>query len=369
MGYFIQKSGKKSWQLIWRYGRERARNIQKGSHEALRLGFHKDLTFEQARALSRRLRAEDRVKRRTRDREARAYEQQEWRAQVRSAFLTDEDAELFEQLYLEENKIRPAHWSTMQKIIVGTEIHPSEWFERKSRVYEQFLKLRCSYGYAKKLLRYLNLWGYFVCKKHMRAWLPVPGMDGNWRNRLEAARRPGGASLPLSPQMLEDKKAAMTKEHYRWLFVSVWFGLRPEEVDALNKSNEERWYITENPEFGYVLSVFQKKLYDRGVLPEDCWKHIPTVFKEQRTAIEYIKEGALVRPRGAGGKFMRTHFGPGYSHYAGRNYFSGLLREAGYDLETRKHWLGHLSIKTTEAYDRKTQRGNVFYRVPVKKTG
>jgi hypothetical protein len=363
MPYYVQRSGQ-TWQLIWSEWQKPKRNVPKKSEEARRLGFRPEMSYVEAKARAGQIHAEDWIAR-----EAKTAAKRNVQLKLRSAFLTDDDAADFWQRYSDEHKLRLPIWNTMQKIIVGVGIHPSDWFERKSALYAQFVKHRCSANYAKKLLRYLNLWGYFLCKKQGRAFLKVPGLEGTWKNKLEVARKPGGASKPLTPEILESRREHMSDDHYRWLFLSVWFGLRPEEVDCLRTKNAERWRIAADIEHGYVLSVFQKKLFDRGVPSENCWKHLPTAFPQQKLGIEFIMSGQFTRPIGEGGKFMRNHFGTGFSLYAGRNNFSGMLRDAGYDLETRKHWLGHLSIKTTEAYDRKTMAGRAFFRAPSKKAG
>jgi hypothetical protein len=365
MPYYVQKSGKKSWRIKFQEGKSVSRNVPKLSHEAKIVGFRQEWSFDEARSHAIALQARDWVKEEARRQNVSKAILERYK-RYRSAFLSDENAEEFEQTYLSEYKIKRAHWNTMQKIIVGVELHPSEWFEKKSKLYAQFKRLRFSPNYARKLLRYLNLWGYFLCKKEGKAWMKVPGLDGVWVNRLEDGRKPGGPSKPLSPSLLTSKAKEIPTISYNWLYLSVWFGLRPEEVDQLRKPNEKLWRLTKDEEFTWVLSVFQTKLHKRGVPIENCWKHLPCVFNEQVRGIEIIRSGEFKKPVGEGGKFMTVTFGTGFSYYAGRNNFSGLLRDAGYDLETRKHWLGHLSISTTEAYDRKTMKNKVFYRSPRK---
>jgi hypothetical protein len=366
MPYYAEKSGK-TWRLTWRLGKTESRSVNKKSDEARTAGFSPEMTYEQAKERAKQLQAEEWVKVDAR-KHARTKAITEKYKKLRSAFLTDADAEEFETTYLVEHKIQKTHWNTMQKIIVGCEMHPTAWFKRKSRLYAEFEKLHFSSNYAKKLLRYLNIWGYFLCEKQGRAFLKVPGLDGSWKNRLEAHRRTTGSSLPLSPELLKEKKDEIENPaHYNWLFISVWFGLRPREINNLKKPNPKLWYLRPNKEFGWVLSIFQEKLHERGVPESYCWKHIPTVFQEQRRVIEIIEKGSFEYPWGRGGKFMHNTFGRGFTHYAGRNNFSGMLRDAGYDRETRRHWMGHLSIKTTEDYDRKTELENVFYTPPAPK--
>lgn len=368
MPYYVQKNGS-TYRLTWRKGNEKPRNVSKESDEAIKAGFRPDMTLEQAQIRAKQLQAESWVELKAKQ-AARAKAVLERYAKLRSAFLTDEDAFQFEREYLGEYKIRRPHWNTMQRIIVDVGIHPSQWHKQKSKLYDQFRLKRCSANYAKKLLRYLNLWGYFLCEKQNKAWMKVDGLDGVWRNKLERARHPGGASLPLTPKMLEDAKKDIAEEHYNWLFISVWFGLRPEEVDQLRMKRGKLWDLKTDSELGFILEVYQTKLEKRGVKEEHCWKAIPTLFPEQLKAVEIIQSQNFKRPAGKGGKFMRHVFGNGYSLYAGRNNFSGMLRDRGRTQEERKHWMGHLSVSTTEQYDRKTQSRRVFVvRSDMKKAG
>lgn len=364
MPYYAEKSGK-TWRLTYRHGKDKPRNVSKNSDEAIKAGFRPNMTLDEAKLRAHQLQAESWVELKAK-KAAQAKAVLERYAKLRSAFLTDEDALQFEREYLEEYKIRRAHWNTVQRIVVDIGIHPSQWHKQKSRVYEQFKLKRCSANYAKKILRYLNLWGYFLCEKQGKAWMKVPGLPGTWKNKLEQHRRPGGASLPLTPAMLEDVKAQLLEEHYNWLYVSVWFGLRPQEVDQLEKPSK-LWYIETHNELGFVLHVFQRKLEERGVPLDLCWKAIPTIFPEQITAIQIIQTGKLKHPIGKNGKFMSRTFGKGYSHYAGRNNFSGMLRAAGRTPQERKHWMGHLSIVTTEKYDQKTKLKSAFIEPTSKK--
>jgi len=185
--------------------------------------------------------------------------------------------------------------------------------------------------------------------------MKVPRIPNTWKNILEAGRRPGRtASLPLSPKLLESKRLEMEPKYYEWLFLSVWFGLRPREVDNLLMDDSSLWYFTEDSEEG-ILSVFQQKLFERGLPAERCWKHIPIEFKEQKVALIYIREKKFSKPTGSGGRFMPKTFGYGFKHYAGRINFSGMLKALGYSLEERRDRMGHLSTKTTEEYDRKNK--------------
>lgn len=354
MPYYVAKDGK-TWRLLYTEGKK-TRAVSKRSPEAKKLGFAPELTLEQAQGRAEQLKSEAWVAREAR-KEERSRKVLERARKLRSAFLTDRDAEEFERTQLPRKKIRRTHWNTMQRILVDVQLHPSDWVENPEAIYEQFKKKRCSANYARKLLAYLNAWGYFVCKRHGKAWERVPGIPGEWVNRLESSRRDWFQEAePLSPALLEEKKKALKPEHWRWLYLSVWFGLRPREVDNLREPNAKLWDLAKQGGV-WVLSVFQEKLFERGVPEDDCWKHLPLVLPEQQAALPWLRGGErFERPVGAGGKLLRQVFGRGFSGYSGRNNFSGLLRDLGYDVETRAKWMGHLDLRTTLAYDRKTAR-------------
>jgi integrase len=212
------------------------------------------------------------------------------------------------------------------------------------------------------------MWGYFICAKQARAWRDIEPPDAFWIRKLEEAcelrkGRIHDRSVSLTPTALENAKNKLETNHYNWLYVSVWFGLRPREINNLLKDNENLWYIDKDPKFGFILAVFQQKLYERGVAKEKCWKYIPTVFKEQKKAIILLLSKELKQPLAL---YLRRVFGDRVTAYGGRQNFVGFLRDSGYDLETTSKWMGHLSVKTTEKdYSRNT---GVFYRPPVKKS-
>ena len=83
------------------------------------------------------------------------------------------------------------------------------------------------------------------------------------------------------------------EENYNWLLVSIWFGLRPIEIDNLKSPQGKLWDLVE--ESGYmVLKVYQSKLsnLDR----DKRWKYVPCLFPEQENLIELIQEGNFKRP-------------------------------------------------------------------------
>lgn len=103
-----------------------------------------------------------------------------------------------------------------------------------------------------------------------------------------------GESDPLTPDMLKKiKKDLIVEGNCEWLFISIWFGLRPSEIDSLvNAKNFEVKYGHENKVD--VLWVYQSKLgyIDR----EKRGKLIPILFTEQEKALQYIQSKSFKRP-------------------------------------------------------------------------
>jgi hypothetical protein len=200
--------------------------------------------------------------------------------------------------------------------------------------------------------------GFFFCKKIGRAFLPIPFPRGYERQRLveayytkeEKGRR---ASKPLSPENLITSKGTIKKEQFNWLYLSVWFGLRPKEVD--NLKSDELWKVEKNSGRLTILWVFQTKMV---ALPrEDRWKPIPILFEEQKFALRILEGQNFKRPLV---KTVRRYFGEGIDLYGGRKGFVDLMLSREQELENISVWMGHSSLERTwKSYK---QRGKFHLR-------
>jgi len=350
MGYTIQKSGH-TYRILWQLGKRERRNVPKDSREAAELGFRPDMTATEAKKRAQQLSSERWAELHAKRAATTAAILQKYK-KMRGAFLTDDDAEEFERAYLTEKNIARPHWNTMQRIIVDCATHPSQWYRLSSVIYSQFMKHRYSPAYCKKLLRYLNMWGYFICERQGKAWKDIETPPSKWARKIRDAFEKrigcsGFRSLPLTPEKLAEAKSKMIPEHYKWLFISLWFGLRPREVDNLRKASVGVWRIdTTDSRFVAVLCIFQEKLYERGIQREDCWKYIPCCEPEQSEALKIIQAGEFKAPLNTR---MKAVIGERYTRYAGRQGFHELMRRGrGYDLEDVSKWLGHLTTATTQ---------------------
>ena len=148
------------------------------------------------------------------------------------------------------------------------------------------------------------------------------------------------ASRPLSPIQLDSVSGKLNRRNFNWLYLSVWFGLRPMEVDHLKHA--EFWRIEVLPAGRKVLWVYQTKII--ALPPEDRWKPIPILFEQQEFGLRIIESRNFRRPIM---KTMRRHFGRGTCLYAGRKGFSDLMLSKGHSLTNISIWMGHSTLDRT----------------------
>ncbi len=193
-------------------------------------------------------------------------------------------------------------------------------------------------SYINKILSLTNLWGFFICRKIGKPFLPVPRPRGYERQRLldvycEKRGGRGLASIDLRPEILEKAKHQIKPAQFNWLFLTVWLGLRPQEVD--NLKNNVFWKI-ENPVKGKtILWIYQTKIV--SLPPKNRWKGIPLIYDQQRRALRILKTREFERPSI---KTIKRLFGPNISRYGGRKGFTDLMLEKGHSLEAISQWMG-----------------------------
>ena len=132
----------------------------------------------------------------------------------------------------------------------------------------------------------------------------------------------------------------MNRPNLNWLILSVWFGLRPKEIDNLR--DRKLWSVETLPNGRKILWVFQTKII---ALPEeDRWKPIPIIYEEQKFALEILKSMNFKRPLV---KTIRAHCGNGVDLYGGRKGFSDLMLSRKQSIENISIWMGHSSLDRT----------------------
>jgi hypothetical protein len=313
--------------------------------EYMRLGFRKDMSLEEAQARRDQLNAQEELKR-IEVKRAVIAERQHIEDTTSCAFLPPADVSEFEQKELfarGQSPKKASHWRVARRLIRDLKLDPSEWSDSARHFYDWFYKRQDSPSHMQKVMRVLNDWGKFQGRKYKKYFEPVPLPTGNEKSRLWKAyyqkRERGLESDPISPEKLESVKSSLKKEHYNWLYLSVWFGLRGSEIDSIA---EGKHFKIETTEGIPVLHVFQTKL--SSLREEDQWKLIPCILPEQLKGIVIIKSGKFTRP---GRKVFKSRFTDRTTTHGGRKNFTDMMLDKGYSLEDISSWLGHTTIERT----------------------
>jgi integrase len=222
---------------------------------------------------------------------------------------------------------------------------PFEVARTPEKLYAFFLKRQYSMNYISDILWVFNLYGEYLARQFPnRYFMKVRRPTGYVRDQLIKKNKRTTVSKQITPEQLEVAKKSLRPYHYKWIFISLWFGLRPAEVDGILEGGKHKILRVEQ-EGGStitVLGVYQSKLIK---LPEERrWKYIPAILPEQLTAIEYIKTKVFRRPLGT---TLHRVFGDNTRAYAGRKSFANLLIQRGMDFSTISTFLGHTDAAYT----------------------
>ena len=328
------------------------------------LGFHKMMTIEEAKVRARQLNAQDFVKRQE-DRIQRIAIEENNNKKRYDSVLQIEFVEEFEKRLLRtrdaetrKGRRKTSHarskWKAAQKMIVALKIDPSEWYYYNKEVYDYFHEQQLSISYTISILSLVNAWGYFICRKLAKPFLPVTRPRGYERQRLLDAhyqrnKNSRKASDPLPPEVLVSARGKMNQANFNWLFISVWLGLRPQEIDNLHE--QQLWRI-ETPIVGRkIFWIYQTKII--ALPPDDRWKPIPILYEEQEFVLRIIQSGNFKRPLV---KTMRLYFSKYIDLYGGRKGFTDLMLSKGNTIDNISIWMGHSTLdRTWRSYKQKTK--------------
>lgn len=248
------------------------------------LGFHSGLDLRDAKVRARQLNSQLSIKRQEERLRAIAEEQKIFQLH-HEAVLPSEFVSEFESRFIEPRGIlsalerrRQEHrryniWHAAQKMITAVGVEPTDWFYHVYEIYDFFSNSGFSIGYLQSIIKLANLWGHFISRKLAKPFHPIPYPKGYERRRLLEAHyqtksRKKLPSLPISPVHLNDIKEKLSCENFNWLYLSIWFGLRPKETDSLKDKN--MWKLEELPTGRKILWVFQTKII--ALPPDDRWK-------------------------------------------------------------------------------------------------
>lgn len=342
----IKKSPAKKPKKEWDVDRDRWRS----------LGFHNLMNLEEARVRVRQLNAQRHLKEQEKRIQLRKLEEEQYAKRIDSVLPIEFVAE-FEQRFLRTRDSETARglrkksrayvlWKAAQKLIYEMQIDPSDWLYSAHEIYDYFHRRKLSLRYSLAILKFVNLWGFFISKKLARPFHPVPIPRGYERQRLldsfyeKDRRKVAVASKEIEPERLDEIREKTNQPNFNWIYLSVWFGLRPQEDDNLH--NASLWRLETLETGRKILWVFQTKII--ALPPEDRWKPIPIIFEQQEFALRIIESGVFKRPLT---KTIRKHFGQGTTLYGGRRGFVDLMLSKRQALENISIWMGHSTLDRT----------------------
>lgn len=355
MGYFVYTNrNPQRWRIVeevYESGQRQRKTIVKEAYKLL--GFREDMTTEEARERAKQLNLQTQIEKR---KEVRAAERVADIKINNSAYLPKIWVSKFEE-HLNEITFGTSdrivtvmhHWSTSKKIIVELKLDPKDFYSNKHKIYNYFIKRKFSTDYSGKILRVMNLWGHFFSMSTNSFFQPIPRPKANEKQKLAEAREDKtGVRREASPLTLTALNKVKTtfenndlKNHWNWLAIALWFGLRPSEVDGL--TSLKNWRIEKDPVKKIdILMIYQSKL--SNIPKEKRWKPIPIIFKEQKELIKFIKSQEFKRPLV---KTLKKYIGDGIDNYSPRKGFTDLMLENGFSIEDISIFLGHRNIETT----------------------
>ena len=236
-------------------------------------------------------------------------------------------------------------WRAVQKLLLEVQLDPTDWYDEMYRFYDYFHERKFSLSYIRRILQLANLWGYFLSRRLGQPFVRVPMPRGREKERLlEAYFQKQGRHVcesdPITPEKLESVRSKLNEHHFNWLYLSVWLGLRPMEIDQLH--DQSRFRLQKQGENSALLWIYQTKLI--SVPPRYRWKLIPIVFAGQIDVMKIIETGKFKRPLS---KMVRHHFGAHTTLYGGRKGFTDLMLSHQQHLENISQWMGHSTIERT----------------------
>lgn len=346
--YFVRSLKSGNWRIveeIWKDGQKRQTGVPKEAFQAL--GINPAAPIEEIR-----IRIQQINQSKTLDRVTAAARRVNKLELIESVFFQDKECQEFlnsfqdlsfgDQSYIKKMN---SHFKFFQKMINKLQIEPVDYWSQKERIYKYFIEKTVSIAYVVKLLRVTNMYGQFICRKRNQPYEAVSVPKGRIRQAISESYQNSpnfrGESDPLTPLLLQQmRQNLVVPGNYEWLFISIWLGLRPNEVNSLHKPVN---YRLEHDSSGTpIIWVYQSKL--ASIEPEKRWKGIPVLYPEQTQALEIVTKGFFKIPLN---KTMRKIFPGRITRYGGRKNFMDMMLAKGHSLEHISGWLGHQDIQTT----------------------
>jgi len=343
MGYIVRKlkCKNRAWKVQYQTykGGRSVKDIRSCDYQSI--GIHSGMDVEEVRLHIKHLNTQQEFKRR-----------QECKLKINER-LTEADIALnailpeflraeFEEHWVKSSSKNISYWRTCKKLINEIRLPIEEWEFNKNRWYAIFSSHQYSADYVQKLIHTLNKWGKFVSYKQRSFFLPIPFPTGLTKQKIIDSYEDKGSTIktsePITPEMLDSVKDKIPKEHHNWLYLSIWLGLRPKEVDSLHKPPGPRSYLLK----GNVLWVYQSKL--TAISHKYRVKPIPLKYPEQVECLNIIESKEFKRPLN---KTLIKLFKRHTTCYGGRKGFFDLMKSRNNGLEAISSWMGHKSLDRT----------------------
>ncbi len=351
MGYLVKKLSNKnrSWKVQYQTYKDGRHVKDIRQDDFARLGLHSSMDIAAVREVCHTLNAQSAVRSLQEKRNAINIRLSEDEVAL-NAFLPASLVRSFEA-GLFDKKAR-FHWRIARKLMLEIKLEPAHWQHNALLWYRLFQSHTYSLSYTHKIIAMLNRWGKHLSYTQQSYYEPLAFPTAQSKQRIldacEEAKR-GHTSDPLSPERLESLRSKLLPKNYMWLYLAVWLGLRPSEVDSLREPSGPRTWRLEGEGKDAVLWVYQAKL--SAIASKDRWKPIPLLYAEQRACLTIIAGSELKRPLN---KTIKKHFGGQTTCYCGRKNFVDMMLARGHTLEAISSWLGHKSLdRTWKSYKNK----------------
>lgn len=352
MGYIIRRLNQKNraWKVQYRthVGGDHVRDISENDY--LRLGLNRRMGIEEVQGRLKQLNAQEKLKR-LEEKRLSIKARMDLQALQSNSFLPDNLRDEFETNHIDATAKKASHWRTAKLLLAEMQIDPIDWEFNKAKWYRLFQSKNYSGDYIQKLLLVLNKWGRFCAYRQKTYFEQLSTPRGRDKQRLVDSYENNSTSTkesnPLTPKLLESIRSRISLAAYNWLWLSLYLGLRPMEVDSLLKPPGDRsWRLEMNYDGGDlpVLWVYQGKL--TGLSSKERLKPIILKYDEQRACIAIIQSKQFKRPLN---KTLKLHTGGQVTTYGGRKNFVDMMLAKGNSLEAISQWLGHRSINRTWA--------------------
>jgi integrase len=231
------------------------------------------------------------------------------------------------------------YWRNTVEICTHLKLLPKDFAANKNSIIGYIRSKKWSLSYTKKTIRIINMWGEFYSHENGLVYRPLPRLDTFDTQSINDAYLDDesyiGPSDMIMPSDLVTLKNYVTEAHFTWLQFSIWFGLRPSEVDRLASAKIEQLGKTK------VLVIYQEKLV--RVPRDQRFKRIPAFLPEQKVLLESWPP-KVKRPLV---KTLKRLLQKDVGVYGGRKGFVDLMLDKGQKLENISAWLGHSTVDLT----------------------